>query len=294
MEATKKLMLNLQLFADGGAGGAAGGTAGEGAATGDTSQAAAVNTGEDAQAAAEKRAAEWKKAKVDFKAEYDSEVQGMMKERLKTAKENEKAAKEYRDKASKIFDALSVKYGIDADKIDDIVAEVEKDNSYYENEALRRGVDAAELRRVTQIERENARFRAEQDVARQKAMQQQRYQQLREQAEAMKPMYPDFDFDQESEANPLFRKLCALGISVKNAYESTHMEEILARGMQYASQQTAANVQATTDSRRQRPAENGLGAKGQADSKIDISKLSVEEMQKMNERARRGEKITLR
>ena len=231
---------------------------------------------------------------MDFKAEYDSEVQGMMRERLKTAKENEKAAKEYRDKASKIFDALSVKYGIDADKIDDIVAEVEKDNSYYENEALRRGVDAAELRRVTQIERENARFKAEQDVARQKAMQQQRYQQLREQAEAMKPMYPDFDFDQESEANPLFRKLCALGIPVKNAYESTHMEEILARGMQYASQQTAANVQATTDSRRQRPAENGLGAKGQADSKVDISKLSVEEMQKMNERARRGERITLR
>ena len=45
MNATKKLMLNLQLFADGGAGGAAGGTAGEGAATGDTSQAAAVKYG---------------------------------------------------------------------------------------------------------------------------------------------------------------------------------------------------------------------------------------------------------
>lgn len=294
MKATKILRLNLQLFADGGAGGAAGAGDGAGAATGDTSQAAAVNTGDDAQAAAEKRAADWKKAKADFKAEYDSEVQGMMRERLKNAKDNEKAAKEYRDKTSKILDALSVKYGIDADKIDDIVAEVEKDNSYYENEALKRGMDVAELRKFKQVERENARLNAEKAAAQQREAAQQRYQALLKQADEVKAVYPDFDFDAESEANPLFRKLCALGVSMKNAYESTHMDEIMARGMQYAAQQTAANVQATADSRRQRPAENGLGAKGQADSKIDISKLSVEEMQKMNERARRGERITLK
>lgn len=290
MKVTKILTLNLQLFSDGGAGGTSG--AGEGAASGATSQAAAVDTGEDAQAAAEKRAADWKKAKADFKAEYDSEVQGMMRERLKTAKDNEKAAKEYRDKTSKIFDALSVKYGIDADKIDDIVAEVEKDNSYYENEALKRGVDVAELRRVKQIERDNARMKAERDAAQQRAVQQQRYQQLQMQAQELKGIYPDFDFDRESEANPLFRKLCALGIPVRNAYESTHMEEIMAKGMQYAAQQTAANVQATAAKNKARPAENGLGSKGQADGKIDIGKLSLAEMQKMNEEARRGKKIT--
>lgn len=291
MKATKILRLNLQLFADGGAGGAAG--AGEGAASGDTSQAAAVDTGADAQAAAEKRAADWKKAKADFKAEYDSEVQGVVRERLGRAKEAEKAAKEYRDKTSKIFDALSVKYGIDADKIDDIVAEVEKDNSYYENEALKRGMDVAELRRVRQVERENAQMKAEKDAAQQREAAQQRYQALLRQVDDVKAVYPSFDFEAESEANPLFRKLCALGIPMKNAYESTHMEEIMAHGMQYAAQQTAANVQATAQSRSQRPAENGLGAKGQADSKVDISKLSLEEMQKMNDRARRGEKITL-
>lgn len=290
MKATKILMLNLQLFSDSGAGGTSG--AGEGAATGATSQAAAVNPGEDAQAAAEKRAADWKKYKAEFKAEYDSEVQGMMKERLKTSKENEKAAREYRDKTSKIFDALSVKYGIDADKIDDIVAEVEKDNSYYENEALKRGVDVAELRRVKQIERDNARMKAERDAAQQRAIQQQRYQQLQMQAQELKGIYPDFDLDRESEANPLFRKLCALGIPLRNAYESTHMEEIMAKGMQYAAQQTAANVQATAAKNKARPAENGLGSKGQADGKIDIGNLSLAEMQKMNEEARRGKKIT--
>lgn len=290
MNATKILRLNLQLFADGGAGGAAG--AGEGAASGDTSQAAAVDTGADAQAAAEKRAADWKKAKADFKAEYDSEVQGIMRERLKTAKDNEKAAKEYRDKTSKIFDALSVKYGIDADKIDDIVAEVEKDNSYYENEALKRGMDVAELRRVRQVERENAQMKAEKDAAQQREAAQQRYQALLRQVDDVKAVYPSFDFEAESEANPLFRKLCALGIPVRNAYESTHMEEIMAKGMQYAAQQTAANVQATAAKNKSRPAENGLGSKSQADGKVDIGKLSLAEMQKMNEEARRGKKIT--
>lgn len=284
------IRLNLQLFADGGGAGSAGG---EGAATGDTSQDAAVNTGDDAQAAAEKRAADFQKFKSDFKAEYDSEVQGLIKSRLKSARENEKAAKDYRDKTSKIFEALSVKYGIDADKVDDIVAQVEKDNSFYENEALKRGIDVAEFRRIKQVERENAQMKAERDMANQRAAHQQRYEALLKQAEDLKAVYPDFDFEKESEANPLFRKLCALGISLKNAYESTHVEEILARGMQYAAQQTSANVQATAEKNKQRPQENGLGAKGQAESKVDISKLSLEEMKKMNDRARRGEKITL-
>ena len=289
MKATKILKLDLQLFADGGAGGAAGG---EGGATGATSQAAAVTTGDDAQAAAEKRAADYQKFKAEFKAEYDAEVQGVVKSRLSKSRENEKAAKEYREKTEKVFEALGSKYGISADKIDDILGEVEKDNSFYEDEALRRGMDVAELRRVLAVERENAQFKARDAAAARQAEIDRKYQAIVNQIPDVKAVYPDFDFDKESEVNPTFRKLCALGIPLKNAYEATHTEEILARGMQYAAQTAAAKTQAMQNHNRQRPDENGLSGNRQAETKVDISSLSLTEMQKLNERARRGENIT--
>lgn len=289
MKVTKLLRLNLQLFADGGAGAAG---AGEGGASGEGAQAAAANTGDDAQAAAEKRAAEFQEFKAKFKPEYDAEVQGVLKSRLKNAKDNEKAANEYRAKTEKVFEALGVKYGLSADKVDEILGEVEKDNSYYEDEAVRRGMDVAELRRVMAMERENAQYKARDAAAAARADIDRKYQALLQQVPEVQAVYPDFDFDKESEANPLFRKLCAMGIPMKNAFESTHMDEILSRGMQYAAQTAAAKAQAVQNHNRQRPDENGLGGSGKAETKIDIGNLTLAQMQEFNERARRGETIT--
>lgn len=285
MKVTKILRLDLQLFADGGAGAAG---AGEGGASGAGTQAAAANTGDDAQAAAEKRAAEFQEFKAKFKPEYDAEVQGVLKSRLKNAKDNEKAANEYRAKTEKIFEALGAKYGLGADKVDEILSEVEKDNSYYEDEAVRRGMDVAELRRVMAVERENAQYRAR-DA---QAEFDRKYQALLDQVPGVQEVYPDFDFDRVSEESPLFRKLCVMGIPMKNAFESTHMDEILARGMQYAAQTAAAKAQAVQNHNRQRPDENGLNNNGKAGTKVDISKLSGSQIQEYIERARRGETIT--
>jgi hypothetical protein len=288
MKVTDFLKLNLQLFADGGGGAGAG----EGAASGEGAQVAAVQTGDDAKAVAAKRAAEYQEFKTKFKAEYDAEVQGVIKSRLKTAKDNEKAASAYRAKTEKVFEALGMKYGLGADKVDEILSEVEKDNSYYEDEAIRRGMDVAELRRVTAVERENAQYRARDAAAAARAEIDRKYQALLNQVPEVQAAYPGFDFNKESEANPLFRKLCAMGIPMKNAYESTHMDEILSRGMQYAAQTAAAKTQAVQNHNRQRPDENGLGGNGKAEAKIDISKLSPAQIQDYIERARRGEVIT--
>lgn len=286
MKVTEILRLDLQLFADGGAGAIG---AGEGGASGEGAQAAAADTGNDAKALAEKRAADYQKFKTDYKPEFDAEVQGLIKGRLKTAKDNEKAANEYRAKTEKIFEALGVKYGISADKVDDILSEVEKDNSYYEDEAVRRGVDVAEFRRTLAIERENAQYKAR-DA---QAEIDRKYQALLEQVPGVQEFYPDFDFDRVSEENPLFRKLCVMGIPMKNAFEVTHLDEIMSRGMQYAAQTAAAKTQAVQAHNRQRPDENGLSGNGKAETPVDISKLSVKQMQELNERARRGETITL-
>lgn len=291
MKVTKKLHINLQLFAEGGSAAAG---AGDGASSGDSSQAAAVNTGDNAQAAAEERAAQYAKFKADFKTEYDAEVQGIVKQRFKKADEDAKAAKAYRDKTSKVFDALAVKYGKEAADIDGILAAVDSDNSYYEDEALKRGMDVKEFREMERIKKENAQFKAKEEADIKRAEQQQRYNALLRQVDDVKAVYPNFDFKAESENNPLFRKLCALGIPMKNAYESTHMEEIMAHGMQYAAKQAAAKVQASIDTNSQRPDENGLNSSGAADTKVDVNKLTDKQMEDAIQAARKGAKVTFK
>ena len=296
MKATKFLHLNLQLFAEGGAAsGAAEGAsavAGEGA-TGDSSQGAAVNTGENNQAAAEDRAALYQKFKTDFKTEYDAEVQGLIKNRLKKSNEELDAARQYREKADRILATVADKYGIDMNNLDALSAEVEKDNAYYEDLAMKNGTTPEQERRVRQTERENARYKAKEAADAQRAAQQQRYQALIQQEAEVKAMYPNFDFKTEIKSNQTFENLMRSGlVSRKNAYEVTHMQEIMAQGMQFAAKQAAAKTQASIDANSRRPAENGLNSSAAADTKVDVSKLTDKQMDEYVSMVRAGKKVS--
>lgn len=286
----KILKLDLQLFAEGGA--ASGDGAGQ--ASGENAQAAAVQQGENAQAAAEDRAELYKKFKTDYKAEFDTDVQNVVKERLKKAKEFERNAKQYQQKTGSVFEALAVKYGLDASDIDGIVNAVNEDNSYYENEALEKGMDVSQLRHIKQIERENAALRLAQQSAAQAQAEQDWYADLALQAVKTKEIYPNFDMNVEVENNPQFKKLVEKGVDVLQAYQITHMDEVMAGAMQYAAQQTASKIQTSVDSNKSRPSENGLTQNGAVATGIDIKKLSRAQMEEYKDRALRGEKIDLK
>lgn len=294
MKATNLLHINLQLFADGGAsGGASGATSAGAGATGDSSQAAAVNTGENNQAAAEERAAKFQKFKADFKAEYDAEVQGVIKNRLKKSNEALDAAKQYRTKADKILATVADKYGIDFNNLDALAAEVEKDNAYYEDLALKNGTTPEQERRVRQTERENAQYKAKEAADAQRAAQQQRYDALMRQEAEVKAMYPNFDFKAEIENNPVFQGLMRTGlVSMKNAYEVVHHDEIMAQGMQFAAKQAAAKTQASIDANAHRPQENGLHSSAAAGTKIDVSKLTPEQMDDYARQIKSGKRVS--
>ncbi|MGN1419215.1 MAG: hypothetical protein ACI4W6_07785 [Acutalibacteraceae bacterium] len=288
---TKLFELDLQLFAESGA--AAGGEA-AGQATGENTQAAAENSGDNVQDAAEERAKAYAKFKADYKSEFDAEVQGVVKERLKKAKDFEKEARTYKDKTSKILDALSVKYGVDAGNLDEIVKAVDADNSYYEDEAIARGIDVSELRHIKQIERENAAFKAAQAAESSRRAEEQWYRTLAQQANATKEIYPSFDMKTEAKSNPKFKELVEKGVDVKTAFEVTHHDETMAAAMNFAARETAGKIQNSISENKARPSENGLNQSGAVHTGIDINKLSRAQMAEYKERARRGEKIDLK
>lgn len=274
-----KMLLDLQLFAEGGDGGADGGDAGA------NGQAAADQTGEQQeQDAAAERKAQYQKFKEDFKDDFDAEVQGIINNRLKKAKVFEAGAREYRDKTAAVFEALAVKYGIDPNDVDSIVAAVQDDDSYYADEALERGMEVNDFRHLKQMERENQQAREE------RAMREQMDQWYR-QADEARQVYPQFDLSAEMQ-NDEFRYLAQKGVPLKTVYEIVHKDDVIAAAMKYASDQTAQKMQLSAQQNAQRPDENVRAGGGAVKTGADPGKMNLSQLEEVFARARRGERIT--
>lgn len=277
----KLLKLDLQLFA-------------EGEASGENSQDAAVSTESEQnhpQSSPEERKAQYAKFKEDFKDEYNAEVQGLVKDRLKKSNERLNAAKEFKSKSDKVFEALSVMYGLDADDYDGISRAVENDNSFYEQKAMEANMDVNEYRKLQQMKRENEQLRRQnEDYIRQQQMEQ-KYRTWIQQGQQTKEIYPNFDINAESQ-NPDFMRLLNSGVDVTTAFEVVHKNDILTAGMRYAANQTAAKMQQNANANANRPSENGISEHAASSSKIDVNKISDDQLVELIRRAKAGERIT--
>ena len=113
-------------------------------------------------------------------------------------------------------------------------------------------------------------------------------QKLRQQVEETKSVYPEFDFEKELK-NPEFTRLLRLGVGVKNAYEVSNIDSILANNTKAAEKKVVESIRLKGN----RPVENGSeGAAGILLSG-NASKLSKKERAELAKRAARGERISL-
>ena len=294
-----ELLFDLQLFADGGADGSGADAAGASEAAeiaGDTAQDAAVQTGEgqdeaqNEQDAAAKRKADYKGFKDQYKAEFDADVQNILKRRMRGAQKAQQEADAYHDKAERILRVLAVKHG--TDDLDALVQAVEADDGYFEDEAIRRGMDVDALRSMQETAWENAQLRAQQQqAAEEEAMRQQveTWQRWEQEAQAM---YPGFDLETEMQ-NEHFAQLANAGVDFKTAYQVAHLNDSLAGAMQYGAQETQRRMAQVTKQNAQRPDENTLTHGKAMKQKLDIANMSAAEIDDYIARARRGEHITL-
>ena len=307
--------LNLQLFADGGAG-AAGGTGAEGA-TGVTATAAVPQTKgvksnplasvvygkqEDAVqvANAQENAAETvpaepvdrnaefeKLIKGEYKDLYDQRVQDTVQKRLKGTKET---VDKY-NALSPTLELLAKKYGVDASNIEALNKAIEDDDSYYEQEAIEKGVSVEQLKEFKKMEKENAelkRMRQEQD-AREKGAK--LYASWVEQAEKTKAVYPSFDLRAEMN-NQKFLDLLRNNIDVRTAYEVIHKDEIIPAAMQYTAKTVEQKLTNKIIAGGARPSENGISSQSAAQVKSDVSQLTKADLAEIARRVARGEKIS--
>lgn len=286
--------LNLQLFAEGGDGG----TGAEGSATdtgGFVDSTQGVNGGntnvqtpdaQDIDAKPVNRKAEFKKL---IKGEYKDEFQAIMNDRLKGS--HEQVAR--LESLSPLLEMIASKYGVDSKDADALIKAVEDDNSYYEDEAMERGITVEELKRIRKIERENAAFKKADDerIAREKA--EERYRTWFKQAEETKAIYPGFDLEAELNADERFGNLLMAGVDVRTAFQVLHQDEILPAAMQYTAKTVEKKVADKIMANGRRPAEGGNSSQSASVTKIDVSKMTNAEMDDILRQVKQGVKITL-
>lgn len=286
------LKIELQLFADGAGDSGASAEVVTGQALADNSEGQDNSSGESTNVADSKEGAEpsraelYKKFKLDFKNEFDSEMEKAIKGRLKNANS-------FKSKVTPIIDMLCEKYGCSANDLDALSNAVTEDESFYEEEALKEGMTVAQLKQMKKLKRENKAFKDAYEARQQQEQEQSVWNALQEEAESVKNIYSTFDLRTELN-NPAFSKLLKSNVPMQTAYEVIHKDEIISATMQIASQRAAERVANSVASNKARPSENGMSNQGPVITRVDISKLTSKQMEEYKARARKGEKITFK
>lgn len=279
-----EVALDLQLFADGGTGAAAA-TTGENAAPLE-----GVTADAEAQDAAEQvvdRNAEYEKFLKEYKDLDDARVQKIVQRRVKGMKET---VDRYNG-LTPMLDMLAGKYGVKADDIEGLKKAIENDDSYYEAEALDKGVTVEQLKEFKRVERENAELARQMAEMRAQENADRIYAGWMEQAEKARAVYPTLDLRAELE-NDSFVSLLKSGVDVETAYTVIHKDEIIPAAMQFAVKNAEEKLSKSVQAGTARPRENGIGAQGAAVVKSDVSQLTKAQRDELVRRAMQGERIT--
>ena len=298
-------MLNLQLFAEG-AGGTGAGTGDGGTAEGPgvTAPVAGVQKGvknpladvkygiqEESAPVAEvnqpDRNAKFEELiKGEYKDLYDAKMQDTIQKRLKSSKET---VDKYNALAPTL-ELMASKYGVDASDIDALTKAIEEDDSYYEQEAMEKGMTVKQLKEVKKMERENAALKAQMEEAQRQENGKKLYSQWMTQADETKKVYPSFDLQTEMQ-NQKFVDLLRSNIDVRTAYEVTHKDEIISGAMQFTAKTVEQKVANKIAANGARPIENGMSSQSSSLVKSDVSQLSKADRAEIIRRVQRGEKI---
>lgn len=229
--------------------------------------------------------------KGEYKEEYNARMQEALSKRFKA---NEAVAQREKSLAP-ILEALGNKYGIDASDVSSMDLEklskaIQEDDSYYEQEALEKGISVEMLKQLKKMESENKQMKQAMEERQKREKTQQAYAELLKQSEQVKAIYPGFDLKTEMN-NPQFGRLIANNVDARTAYEVVHRDEIQPAMAQYMAKKTAEQLSNHIQSGAKRPAENGANSQNSATVKTDVTKLTKADRAEIARRAALGETI---
>lgn len=317
----EKLMLNLQLFADGGGdggdGGTASGTVGEpvgGNTSGErdipafipekakkyyqkamektkgSTTEAKTESSDKAQTTDVQGTTDKKTSYADFIKEHPEEHKAYMDKTISDRLKKYKGIEEDNAKYKGILDTVAYKYGVSADDenfLSILKEKIDADDSYYENYAMEHDISPEEARRIVTMERKAAQYDAEKAQMEKQEQMRQHIMVLRQNAEKTKAQFPQFDLEAEMQ-DERFRRLCAANNGdTTAAYMACHWNEILPATVQMASKQIQMQTANSVASNKARPTENGISSKASSVVQNNFSNMNLQQLRQYADEQRR-------
>lgn len=217
---------------------------------------------------------DYKSFKEQFKQEYQADLQRVIDKRFKNAKKVEAqrdALKAENEQYASLMQALSTHYG--TDNVEELTGMITSEPAKRETADNPPEAPEAEQAQEAQLQ------------------QQQIVENWQKEAESLKEVYPAFSLEQEID-NEKFAAALQSGMSMRDAYQHAHFDEIISGVIRYTAQDVKNSVLSNRELRAARPAENGTQAGAAALVKSDVSKLTKQEMEEIDKRVLRGEHIS--
>ena len=280
-------LINLQLFSEGGDGGT--GTEGaKGVAEGDANLQTQITDSDGTTATTIDRKAEFEKLiKGEYKEEYGAKVEDTVQKRLKSTKGK---ADKY-DSIFPMLETLGKKYGVDFNDAEALIKAIDEDDSFYEQEALEKGITVEALKEIKKMERENSVLKKQMEELNAKENADRQVASWMQEAETVKAIYPTFDLGVELQNERFIDLLNVPGVDVRTAFELTHKDDIIAGAMHYTAKEVEKKMSNKVMANGSRPAENGMNSQAASLTKSDVSQLSKDEILDIQRRVARGERI---
>ena len=233
----------------------------------------------------------------DLEKEFDKLIKGKYKEQynarqqkaIKSRFQETESTKQELQAAAKLRDTIALRYGLENASTDDIIAAVQKDESFLEEAAAKAGLSTEQYRSLATMQ--------QRAVNAERALEEEHKAKLRDdfsrklQADIAKcqKMFPDFDFETECAENEQFKSLIRDGYDMTKAYQFVHMDQLVADGMAMAAHKGAENTAKAVKNNLRRPNEAGVGNHAAATVSVDFSKMSDDEFRTYQEKLMSGE-----
>ena len=226
--------------------------------------------------------------KGQYKEDFQKKTQDIINKRFKETK-NLEAKLLLHDN---ILNLLSDKYGVASDDIQGLQKALEADESFYEQEAIEKGLTVEQLKELKRLERENKAFKADLERTQREQQSKEIYAKWVDEANQLSEKYGLTNFSLEEEVkNPEFTDLLSRGISLETAYKAIHMDEMLTGAMAKTAQEVKKSVVNSIQSNQSRPQENGIKPNTQV-FKTDVNALTKADRDEIERRVARGQLIS--
>ena len=236
----------------------------------------------------EDRIAKWNAIKGEFKDLYGQDVSNAIQHRFK----NQADLSGQIDQISNDLSPLFMNYGLEAGDFEGLKNAIANDDVFFQAQAERAGLDVEQYKENMRLKAEAERGRRITQAYEQQQRQNAMFSQWEAEAAQLQQAFPAFDLGLEIQHNQEFAKLISNGVPVRNAFLTTHAEEIFEGSNANASKVATQNVLNTIQQRASRPAEGAMHPGAALVRKSDPSSLSNDDIDEINRRVAMGETVS--